>query len=66
MNNAVEYFCYFSVKSGCVKSQRLHAIWEAVGSELKGRMNVARVNKGGDGGATARRFEVSETPAFLL
>lgn len=50
----------------CIDCQRLQARWEAVGSQLKTRMNVARVNKGGAGGATARRFEVFDVPTFIL
>lgn len=29
----------------CVDCQRLQARWEAVGAELKSRMNVARINR---------------------
>jgi len=53
-------------KNSCQTSERLQATWEAVGSELKNRVNVARVNKEGEGGATGRRFGVSETPTVLL
>lgn len=50
----------------CVDCQRLQARWEAVGAQLKSRMNVARVNRATTGAATARRFDVFEVPAFLL
>lgn len=50
----------------CVDCQRLQARWEAVGAQLKTRLNVARVNRGGAGAATARRFEVYDVPSFLL
>jgi thiol-disulfide isomerase/thioredoxin len=53
-------------KNTCITSQRLQALWEAVGAELKGRINVARVDKSGAGAATGRRFEVKDTPAFVL
>lgn len=55
-----------STRDTCEECKRLEATWEAVGLELKGRVNVARVNKGTDGGVTARRFDVSDTPTFLL
>lgn len=50
----------------CVDCQRLQARWEAVGAQLKTRLNVARINKGELGAATARRFDVFDVPAFLL
>lgn len=50
----------------CADCQRLQARWEAVGAQLKSRMNVARVNKGGAGGVTARRFDVFDVPSFIL
>lgn len=50
----------------CVDCQRLQARWEAVGAQLKSRLNVARVNKGGAGGATARRFDIYDVPTFIL
>lgn len=49
-----------------VDCQRLQARWEAVGAKLKTRMNIARVNKGTNGAATARRFEIYEVPSFVL
>jgi len=53
-------------KNTCVKSQRLQAVLEAVACEIKQKMNVARVDKSTDGGATGRRFGVMDTPAFIL
>lgn len=53
-------------KRTCVKSQRLQAVVEAVACELKVKMNVARVDKSNDGGATGRRFGVMDTPTFIL
>jgi len=55
-----------STRDTCEECKRLEATWEAVGLELKDRLNVGRVDKGGEGGVTARRFDVIETPAFLL
>lgn len=53
-------------KQSCVTSQRLQALWEAVGAALRNRINVARVDKGGAGAVTGRRFGITETPAFIL
>jgi len=50
----------------CVDCQRLQARWEAVGAELKTRLNVARINRAGAGAATARRFDVFDVPSFVL
>jgi len=50
----------------CVDCQRFQARWEAVGAQVKSRMNVARVNRGTTGAATARRFGVFHVPAFVL
>ncbi|KAF5285398.1 hypothetical protein FQA39_LY16652 [Lamprigera yunnana] len=50
----------------CVDCQRLQARWEAVGAQLKNKVNIARVNKGGAGAATARRFDVYDIPTFIL
>ncbi|XP_017786007.1 PREDICTED: thioredoxin domain-containing protein [Nicrophorus vespilloides] len=50
----------------CVDCQRFQAQWEAVGAQLKSRLNVARVNRGSSGAATARRFDVFHVPAFVL
>lgn len=56
----------FSYSTDCVDCQRLQARWEAVGGQLKQKINVARVNKQGLGGATSRRFTVWEVPSFIL
>lgn len=50
----------------CVDCQRLQARWEAVGAQLKSRMNVARVNRATTGARTARRFDIFEVPTFVL
>lgn len=62
--------CYivviYSYSTECVDCQRLQARWEAVGAKLKTRMNVARINKGTTGAATARRFDIYNVPSFVL
>lgn len=50
----------------CVDCSRLQARWEAVGAQLKSRMNVALVNRGSTGAATSRRFGVFNVPTFIL
>nr|CAI5853640.1 unnamed protein product [Callosobruchus analis] len=50
----------------CVECVRLQARWEAVGAQLKSRLNVARVNSATAGAATARRFSVFNVPEFIL
>ncbi|XP_012268949.1 uncharacterized protein LOC105693526 [Athalia rosae] len=50
----------------CVDCQRMGALWEAVGAELKQKMNVARVNKQTTGASTGRRFNVFDVPSFIL
>jgi len=39
---------------------------QTVAGHLKGRMNVAKVDRSGDGAKTARRFNVKVTPSFIL
>ncbi|XP_046390833.1 thioredoxin domain-containing protein [Ischnura elegans] len=60
-----DWFVMF-YSNDCVECQRLQARWEAVGARLKTRLNVARVDKQNRGGATARRFNVRQTPTFIL
>jgi thiol-disulfide isomerase/thioredoxin len=60
-----DWFVMF-YSADCADCHRLQARWESVGAKLKTRMNVARVNKGTDGSATASRFGVSQVPAFIL
>lgn len=50
----------------CVECARLQARWEAVGAQLKSRLNVARVNRVGSGAVTSRRFDVFNVPSFIL
>uniref|UniRef100_A0A1B6KMU8 Thioredoxin domain-containing protein n=1 Tax=Graphocephala atropunctata TaxID=36148 RepID=A0A1B6KMU8_9HEMI len=52
--------------TNCVECQRLQARWETVGSKLKRRLNIARVNRQTTGQVTSRRFGVVETPTFIL
>ncbi|GJQ74669.1 hypothetical protein Trydic_g21521 [Trypoxylus dichotomus] len=52
--------------SDCIDCQRLQARLEAVGAKLRNRVNIARVNRGTNGAATARRFDVFHVPAFIL
>ncbi|KAL1140862.1 hypothetical protein AAG570_000790 [Ranatra chinensis] len=60
-----DWFIMF-YSNDCVDCQRLQARWETVGSKLKTRLNVARINRKTTGRATSRRFHVSETPTFLF
>lgn len=59
-----DWFVFF-YSSDCVICQRLYAVWEAVGADLKRRMNVARVNRLESGISTAKRFLVQQSPEFL-
>lgn len=56
----------FSYTNDCIDCQRLQARLEAVAARLKNRVNLARVNRGTTGAATARRFNVYHVPAFIL
>ncbi|KAL1452882.1 hypothetical protein WDU94_007068, partial [Cyamophila willieti] len=60
-----DWFVMF-YSTDCVECQRLGARWEAVGAELKTRMNVARINRQTQGRVTSRRFGVQEVPTFIL
>ncbi|XP_076294295.1 thioredoxin domain-containing protein [Lasioglossum baleicum] len=48
------------------ESTKMSTTWETVGAKLKHRVNVARIAKLTSGAATARRFRVQETPAFIF
>uniref|UniRef100_U5ES44 Putative thioredoxin-related protein n=1 Tax=Corethrella appendiculata TaxID=1370023 RepID=U5ES44_9DIPT len=52
--------------TNCVDCQRLTAIWEAVGAQLRTRLNVARVNKNDLGRETATRFNIKNAPEFIF
>lgn len=56
----------FFYSQKCVECQRLNALWEGVGADLKLRMNTARVNIETGGVDTGKRFGVEKTPEFIL
>ena len=56
----------FSYRDDCESCLRFLPKWEYIGSQLKGRVNVAKVNVMNDGISTGSRFAVSQVPAFLL
>jgi thioredoxin-like negative regulator of GroEL len=45
---------------------KFQAKWEYIASQLKGRINLAKVNIKDDGISTGSRFGVDQVPAFLL
>jgi len=49
----------------CEDCHKLTAVLETVACAHKGRINVARVNKGGAGAVTGRRFAVNQMPALI-
>jgi len=53
-------------KDECEECHALTARLETVACKLKGRMNVARMNKGSTGAATGRRFAVNTLPALIF
>ncbi|XP_043478524.1 protein disulfide-isomerase A4 [Leptopilina heterotoma] len=60
-----DWFIMF-YSADCIECQRMGARWEAVGSKIKQRVNVARMNKHTTGASTARRFNVFEVPEFIF
>ena len=60
-----DWFVYF-YKEDCEGCRYLDAIIETLGCKHKGRMNVAKMDKGDSGAVTARRFAVQATPSFIL
>lgn len=56
----------YSYSQKCVECQRLNAMFEGVGANLKLRMNTARVNIENGGVKTGKRFAVENTPEFIL
>ncbi|XP_065371058.1 thioredoxin domain-containing protein [Calliphora vicina] len=60
-----DWFVFF-YSADCVFCLRLHATWEAVGANLKHRLNVARIDRLGSGIATAKRFGIVESPEFIF
>lgn len=55
-----------SYSSDSIECQRLQARWETVGAKLKNRVNVARINRYIGGSITARRFDINQSPTFIL
>jgi len=53
-------------KDDCQECHQLTARLETVACKLKGRMNVARMNRESTGAATGRRFGVNNLPALLF
>lgn len=45
---------------------KFQAKWEYIASQLKGRINLAKVNIMADGISTGSRFGVEQVPTFLL
>lgn len=52
-------------KDECEECLRLTAMLETVACAHKGRINVAKVNKGGAGAVTGRRFAVTDVPSLI-
>jgi thioredoxin-like negative regulator of GroEL len=59
-------FIFISYRDDCESCMKFQAKWEYIASQLKGRINLARVNIKDDGISTGSRFDVSQVPAFLL
>ena len=53
-------------KDECEDCKLLQARLETIACKNRGRINVARVNKGTTGAVTGRRFEVGAVPALVL
>ncbi|XP_068213563.1 thioredoxin domain-containing protein-like [Palaemon carinicauda] len=53
-------------RSGCDTCNHMRATLEAVAAGLRGRKNVAVVDRDADGGQTTRRFGVKDFPSFVL
>lgn len=58
--------CFYSYSVDSVLCLRLHGVWESVGARLKHRLNVARMDRLGRGTLTAKRFNITKSPQFLL
>ena len=52
-------------KDECEECLRLTAMLETVACAHKGRINVAKVNKGSTGAVTGRRFAVTDVPSLI-
>ena len=51
--------------NGCLDGP-LAVTWETLACKVRGRANVAVVDRGGNGAVTGRRFGITETPEFVL
>ncbi|KYM82642.1 PREDICTED: uncharacterized protein LOC105619217 [Atta cephalotes] len=60
-----DWFVMF-YSTDCVQCLRTMAKWEMVGAKLKHKVNIALVNKATTGISTARRFNIYNTPQFIL
>lgn len=60
-----DWFVFF-YREECEECFLMEARLETLACRHKGRLNVARVDKGGAGAVTARRFEVATPPAYIL
>ena len=50
----------------CSECSSHRAVLESLACKQKGRMNVARINKGSTGAVTGRRFDVFDVPEYIL
>ncbi|XP_066989793.1 thioredoxin domain-containing protein [Macrobrachium rosenbergii] len=53
-------------RSGCNTCSHMRATLEAVAAEMRGRKNVAVIDRDAGGGQTTRRFGVKDFPSFIL
>ena len=53
-------------REDCEECARQRATLEGLACRLKGRINVAMVDKGSRGAATGRRFAAGKPPAYIL
>merc|ERR1711862_149856 len=53
-------------KDECKEYQLLQTRLETIGCKNRGRINIAKVNKGTTGAVTGRRFEIGGVPAFVF
>ncbi len=62
----LKFFIFLSYRDDCESCMKFQAKWEYIASQLKGRINLAKVNIKDDGISTGSRFGVDQVPAFLL
>nr|CAH0107206.1 unnamed protein product [Daphnia galeata] len=60
-----DWFVMF-YRDDCESCMKFQAKWEYIASQLKGRINLAKVNIKDDGISTGSRFGVDQVPAFLF